>query len=189
MERNGIVRVSYQEGRFVTISDGQVDPRQDGDAYAALVRPLLPVAFRVAYGLLRDRGEAEDVVQDAMLLGWTNLQRLRDLESFRPWVLRIVVNRCHRVRRNRWWRLERLALLPEDALLFARDDDGALDIARALDGLDRQSRTLVILRFYADLSYDEVAAVTGLPVGTVKSRLHRVLRGLRPRLQVVEQAS
>ncbi|MFN2581431.1 MAG: RNA polymerase sigma factor [Candidatus Dormibacteria bacterium] len=153
------------------------------------MRPLLPSAFRVAYGLLRDREEAEDVVQDAMLIGWRSLNQLREIENFRAWLLRIVVNRCHRVRRGHWGKLERFASLPETLMGPVFDGDGSIDLARALNTLDRQSLTFVILRFYADLPYEDVAAVTGVPVGTVKSRLHRVLAQLRPQLEVAEQVS
>lgn len=178
-----------EEGRSIEISRQTGSADIDGEAYTALVRPLIPLAYRVAYGLLRDRGEAEDAVQDAMLIGWTRRAQLRDLDSFRPWLLRIVVNRCHRLRSGRWWRLEPLSDLLPDATLARWDGEGAVDLVRELDRLDRRSRTFVILRYYADLSYDEVAAVAGVPAGTVKSRLHRVLRDLRPRLQVVEQPS
>src|SRR5262245_28441804 len=72
-------------------------------AYAALLKPLLPEAARLAYGLLQDRCAAEDSVQEAALLGWLRIENLQAGRSFRPWFLGIVTNRCREVRRSRWW--------------------------------------------------------------------------------------
>jgi len=70
---------------------------------------LLPMAYRLAFGLLRRPEEAEDAVQDATINAWRRRSTFRAGSEVRPWFLAIVANQCHRRTRTRWWRVIRLA--------------------------------------------------------------------------------
>jgi RNA polymerase sigma-70 factor (ECF subfamily) len=166
------------------MAGAEIDAARAGDheAFAALVRPMIPSAYRLAISLLQDGREAEDAVQDATLRAWQKLSGLRDPGALEPWFLRIVANRCRELRRRGWWRVQR-GDLPErggeehDAAVVAGED-----LRRALGRLNHDQRTVLSLHFYLDLPLEEVGRVVGVPLGTVKSRLNRALAKLRPLL-------
>jgi|SRR5882672_2433016 len=152
----------------------------DGAAFAELLRPDYPLAFKVAYGLLQDYDAAEDAVQDASLKAWRRLGNLREGTSMRPWFLAIVANQCRETRRSRWWsvlrgvdRLDTTAEIPVDVA-------ASFDLRHALAQLNHDDRLVIVLRFYLDLPVDEVAATLGITPQAAKSRLHRAVGRLRP---------
>ena len=138
-------------------------------------------AYRLAGFLLGDASEAEDATQDALARAWAERGRLRNETSAQAWFDRILVNLCRdRMRRRRVVRWS--PIIGTEADLVA--DPFAASIAqdaflRAVAGLDVDHRMVVVLRFAADLSVDEIAQRIGVPSGTVKSRLHYALRALR----------
>ena len=158
----------------------------DRDAFDALVGPLIDHAFRLALGMLHDREAAEDAVQEAAFRAWRSLRNLRPGTTMRPWFLAIVANQCRSTMRQRWWRVLRLDVLRGST----QDVDDTVirgaDLRRAIKGLNRDQRLAVVLYFYLDLSIEEVAAITRVPVGTVKSRIHRGVARLRPQLEAEE---
>ncbi|HEY8738961.1 MAG TPA: sigma-70 family RNA polymerase sigma factor [Candidatus Dormibacteraeota bacterium] len=162
----------------------------DTDAFASLVRPVLEPAYRLALGFLGEREMAEDAVQEATLRAWRRLRDLRSEDSFRAWYLQVVANECRRLRRKRRWPVRQ----PSDiASLVVEPPEHAvtadIDLSRALSTLTPDERQVVVLRYSLDLPLDEVAAVAAIPVGTVKSRLHRALSKLRPLLEIAEEPS
>ena len=159
----------------------------DLDAYEVLVARYSALARRTAV-LLGAGADAEDVVQDSFVDAFGSLHRFRPGAPFRPWLLRIVVNRTKNLHRGRRWRLvlELRAGIEPDTVL----DPEQL----ALDGLQRHAllgaiRSLpgsyqlaVTCRYFLDLSEEETARVLGWPRGSVKSRTSRALARLRARL-------
>ncbi len=153
-------------------------------------RTRLDHAYRYATLVLGSRSDAEDATHDAALTAWRHFGELRDRERFDAWFGRILVNACRdRLRARRWTPVsldadpatERPQGIPS-ALASA---DGTDTIAvhhalgTALRTLSPDHREVVVLRFYFDLTIDQIAARTGARAGTVKSRLHHALRRLR----------
>ena len=153
-------------------------------------------ARHVAFGVLRDRGLAEDVVQETMIKAWRSMDRFRGDSSVRTWVLRIAHNTAVDALRRRRER----AVAPEDlrrdgeattmddpARRYAgREDVGVL--RDALAAMDELSRTIVVLREIEGLSYQEIAGTLEVPVATVKTRLLRARRALSAALKNEEVA-
>jgi RNA polymerase sigma-70 factor, ECF subfamily len=131
--------------------------------------------------ILGSFNEAEDVTHDAYVRAWNRIDTLRDPAQFQPWFDRILVNLCRdRMRRSRIVRIVpvddaagRAITDPYDELL------GRHELLSALDALDVDLRTVVVLRYWADLAVDDIAARLDVPSGTVKSRLHRAVRRMR----------
>jgi RNA polymerase sigma-70 factor (ECF subfamily) len=150
--------------------------------FEARIAGCLEACFRLALVMLSDRGEAEDAVQEAVLKAWRRLDQLRGTDVL-PWLLGIVANECRMSRRRSWWRVVRLADPPR----AGRTDDhltlAGTDVRQAISRLPRDLRLVVALRYYLDLSLEEVAASARIPVGTVKSRLHRAASRLRKELE------
>jgi RNA polymerase sigma-70 factor (ECF subfamily) len=125
---------------------------------------------------------AEDVYQEARMRAWTARSTLRDPAKLRAWFLSIVVNQARTWHRRRFlglpleeWVPDRSAG-PEERYEHWERDSG---LRKALRSLSPKHRAVVVLRFYEDLSVDEIAEVVGCPSGTVKSRLHHALRHLQ----------
>ena len=81
----------------------------DKHAFEDLLRPVIGPAARLAYGMLQDRAEAEDVVQESAIKAWRKLGNIRPGADFKPWFLGIVANQCRTVRRGSWLVCRRLA--------------------------------------------------------------------------------
>ncbi len=157
--------------------------------FSRLADRHLDSAYRLAGVILGDPTEAEDAAHDAAVLAWRHFGTLRDPDRFEPWFCRIVVNVCRdRLRRRR---RHPVADLPgyddESGSPRAPDEVGRLlardAIDRAFPRLDPDQQLVVALRFYRDLTVDEMARRLGIPAGTVKSRLHHALRRLRAEME------
>src|ERR1700682_324576 len=156
----------------------------DRSAFDELVGPLIGQAFRLAFGMLHDRAAAEDAVQEAAVRSWRKLNNLRPGNPLRPWFLAIVANQCRTAMRARWWSVLRVEVIdgPESAAFEDRIVRGA-DLRAALRKLGTDQREVLVLRYYLDLPLEEVATITGVRVGTVKSRINRGLAALRPHFE------
>jgi len=153
----------------------------DRTAFESLLRPLIESGARLAYGMLLDRVEAEDVVQESALSAWRKLANLRDGADFGPWFLGIVANRCRTVRRGSWWSVVRLANTPPGETASLEESVvRTADLRRALIALPADQRAAVLMHFYLDLPLDAVASALGISVAGVKSRINRALKRLRP---------
>lgn len=157
------------------------------DAFEALSDRCLDDSYRLAAVVLRDPTEAEDVVHDAVLVGWRKFGSLRDPARFDAWFGRIVLNLCRdrlRARRRGQVRDARLGAVLE---LGGRDDFGSVAerdaLTAAFPKLDPDLQLVVALRFYRDLPLDDIGELLGIPLGTVKSRLHTGLKRLRTELE------
>jgi RNA polymerase sigma factor (sigma-70 family) len=162
---------------------------QSGDARAfeQLVEPHRELMFRVAYLIVRNRADAEDSAQDALVKAWRSLGRFRPGAPLRPWLVTIAANEA-RNRRRGTGRRERLALRasatssgeavpsPEELAVAAAERRRLLD---SVEQLPDAQRLVLECRFLLSLSEEETAAALGVRPGTVKSRAARALERLR----------
>ncbi len=162
----------------------------DTDAFQRLVAVYTPLVWRTALVFLRDRLSAEDVLQEVWLDVWRGLARFREPEPFRPWLLTIVANRCRKTTRRK--RVEVISLdtatiagitttngLSEPVEAAAIRKETIVALRQAIADLAPEQQRVIELRYFADLDLEEIAIVTGAPLGTVKSRLHRAVQALR----------
>ena len=159
--------------------------RGDEEAFASLAVAVGDRLHAVSHRILRDTDLAEDATQQALLTIWRDLPKLRDPARFDAWSYRVLVNACYsEARRTRHW-TPNLHLLPVDEPAVGEDMGVVVDrdqLERGFRRLSIDHRAVVVLHHYLDLPLDEVAEVIGVPVGTVRSRLHHAMRGLRAAL-------
>ncbi len=188
-----MVRSEAQWGGTVDeINDALLRQAQHGDtdAFQRLVAVYTPLVWRTALVFLRDRLSAEDVLQEVWLDVWRGLARFREPEPFRPWLLTIVANRCRKTTRRK--RVEVISLdtatiagitttngLSEPVEAAAIRKETIVALRQAIADLAPEQQRVIELRYFADLDLEEIAIVTGAPLGTVKSRLHRAVQALR----------
>jgi RNA polymerase sigma-70 factor (ECF subfamily) len=139
----------------------------------------------MAHRILRDTDLAEDATQQALLSVWRDLPQLRDPARFDAWSYRLLVRACYaEARRTRRW-APNLRLLPTDEPIATDPLGSVIDrdqLERGFRRLSIDHRAVVVLHHYLDLPLPEVAEALGVPEGTVRSRLHNAMRGLRAAL-------
>ena len=151
-------------------------PETLGDLLEAYGRELQAVAYLI----LRDRADAEDVVVETLLTAFDRGGSIRDERALRAWLIRVATNHALGVRR-RSGRMVRLDLVPDRPAKGDLGGDSSTRLA-LLDGiadLPLQMRAAVVLRYYADLSVDEVATTLGKSPNTIKAQLQTALDRLR----------
>lgn len=164
--------------------------RGDSAAWGALVSQHQEPAFRLAYLLLGDPDEAEDVAQEAFIRAWQALDRFDAARPLRPWLLRIVSNLASNRRRSigRYLAaLRRFSQENPDAFHPGKDPFKGEDSAalwQALQKIKLHYRSVIYLKYFLELSEAEMAEVLDVAQGTIKSRLHRGLNQLR---EIIEQ--
>jgi RNA polymerase sigma-70 factor (ECF subfamily) len=152
----------------------------DRAAFAALVERHERRVYNLALRMTGREEDARDATQDALLTVLKKLSSFRGEAAFTTWLHRVTVNACYDLLRKR----QRAPLLeradddlppiePPPAADHAQTSDLSIDVQRALTQVPEDFRVVMILHDVQDLPQEEVAAILGIPVGTVKSRLHR----------------
>jgi RNA polymerase sigma-70 factor, ECF subfamily len=159
--------------------------RGDREAFAVLVHQVSDSLYAVAFRILRDPGRAEDVLQNALVLAWRRIPKLRDPERFEAWIHRILVRACYdESQRARRWTAN-VRILPVDGPSTPDDTDSVADrdeLERAFRRLSVEQRAVFVLHHYLGLPLVEVAELLEIPAGTARSRLHYATAGLREAL-------
>jgi RNA polymerase sigma-70 factor, ECF subfamily len=152
-------------------------------AFTRLADEHLDKAYRLARAVLRDEIEAQDAAHDAFVLAWRKWETLRDPARFEPWFDRILVNVCRDRLRTRG---RRATDISGEVALATGDHAGRTDdhaaIGAAIATLSADHQVVVAMRYFRDLTIDDIATRLGIPSGTVQSRLHHALKKLHAAL-------
>ena len=158
----------------------------DREAFEVIIRSSSRSLFAIAYGVLQDRQEAEDVVQDTLVKAWKSRWRVRDPEKFPAWISTIARHRARDLARRR-----RPEPLPHDFEssegLSAESDRPGIDldaeVQTALAQLPELHRMAVTLRYFEELDYATIEQTLGLTNGALRGILGRALGAMRRRLK------
>jgi RNA polymerase sigma-70 factor (ECF subfamily) len=159
--------------------------RGDRQAFQELAFALSDRLFAVAHRILRDFDAAGDALQVALLRIWRDLPSLRDPDRLEAWAYRALVRACHDELRKERRRAPALRMLAVDEAAA----DPAVNLAdreeldRAFRKLTTEQRAVIVLQYYRDLTLTDIAEVLGVPIGTVRSRLHYAKRILRAAIE------
>jgi len=157
----------------------------DVAAWEPLVLAHQQAVFRLAYLLLGDADDAEDIAQETFLRAWDHLKRFDETRPLRPWLLSISANLSRNRRRSAGRYVSALVrAFREQPKEIPLDEDSAQrteanELWRAVQQLDLPDQQIVYLRYFLDLPVAETAEVLQIAEGTVKSRLSRALEKLR----------
>lgn len=160
----------------------------DKDSFAEVYRQISEDLYRVALYSLGNAHDAQDVVSETFIEAYKGIKNLRDENSFRPWIMRILSIRCKR--KIGQYITGRNQLDIDDFLDLTEEGDGLeetssrkLALIHALEGLTPQEREIVALAVVQGYTVRETAEILGAPQGTVSSKLHRTLKKLRSQLE------
>nr|WP_197480033.1 RNA polymerase sigma factor SigW [Paenibacillus swuensis] len=170
----------------------------DQTAFAELVELYKDKIFNLGYRMLNNRQEAEDVTQETFLRVYSNLEKYDETQKFSTWIFRIGTNLCiDRLRKkkpsysldaelNDGEGTDMYAMLashdpgPENQVLLTETQDS---IRKAIDSLPAKYKSAVILKYLHDQSLQEISDILGIPVTTVKTRVHRGREFLRKKME------
>jgi RNA polymerase sigma-70 factor (ECF subfamily) len=157
----------------------------DDDAFGEIVERYQKPVFNLCYRLLGNRGDAEDASQEAFMKAYKGLKKYDPKRPFMSWMLAIAYNQCiDQLRRRRitWVGLEALFDRSDQQSPSAETTVVAIgegeQVQEALSSLNTKDRAAIVLRYWYDYSYDEIAETLSLTNSAVKSRLHRARREL-----------
>ena len=162
--------------------------RGDTESFEILVRRHQNTTFNLIYRFLGDYDEATDTAQEVFLSAYKSIQQFRGDANFATWLYRIAFNHASTRRKSLSAKRQRQVALEDDAVVV---DSGANPetsaeqkeiqqyVQQALNSLDGDDAQIILLRDLQDVSYHEIAQTLDVPVGTVKSRLHRARQALR----------
>jgi len=173
-----------------------IEKWQSGDisAFEVLFHQYEKLVFRTAYLMTGNREEAEDVLQEVFVSVWKSRHTFNPTRGkITTWLHRITVNQCarkHRKKQPVFLSLEERSPdfpdmkrqeQPEEVLVTKQEYERLI---KAMNSLDSKHRSVLVLRYFNDLSYGEIAQVVGVPLGTVKSRINQALKSLREQLGI-----
>jgi RNA polymerase sigma-70 factor (ECF subfamily) len=163
----------------------------DREAFTSLALAVGDRLQALAHRVLRDAELAEDATQQALLNAWRDLPQLHDPARFEAWTYRLLMRACYAEARRTRRLGPKVQLLPIDqptgddlALVADRDQ-----LERGFRRLSLDQRAVVVLHHYFEMPLDEIAETLGIPAGTVRSRLHHAMRGLRAALEADARGS
>jgi RNA polymerase sigma-70 factor (ECF subfamily) len=155
----------------------------DREAFEMIIRTHSRTLFAIAYGILQNREEAEDVVQDSLVKAWKMRWRVRDPEKFPAWLCMIARHRAHDILRKH--RPVPIAHEINETNEKQTTDTANLDrhLHSALAALPELHRTAVTLRYFEDMDYRSIENTLGLSNGALRGILGRALASLRRQLR------
>lgn len=161
-------------------------------AFEVLFQQYKNVVFKNAYLITSSREEAEDILQEVFVAVWRSRQTYNpDKSKLTTWLHKITVNKCLESKHKK--RVPFVSLkgidTPEtrltDEILVNKQEYERL--IEAMNSLDTKHRVVLVLRYFNDLSYEEIAQTVSIPLGTVKSRIHQGLKLLRGKFDMQQK--
>lgn len=170
----------------------------DANAFNSLVLKWEKRVYNVALRMLHDRDEAEDATQEAFFQAWRSIRRFREDSKFSTWLCRIIINNCLTRLQKRSSEIHKT--LPEEKEAFRQSvfqidetqseslfrDERQRRIVDAMARLSPDQRAVVELKFFQEMTFEEIGAVLNAPLSTIKSRLYSGLAELKKYLVLLK---
>ena len=164
--------------------------RGDTQSFEILVRRHQNTTFNLIYRFLGDYDEATETAQEVFLSAYSSIQQFRGDANFATWLYRIAFNHASSRRKSLNSKLQRHVALEDEVVAdCSADPETSAErreiqqcVQQALNSLDREDAQIILLRDLQDVRYEDIAETLDVPVGTVKSRLHRARQALRASL-------
>lgn len=168
--------------------------KNDKNAFAELFKFYQNYLFKLCYSYVQNEQETLDLMQEIFIKLYTNIGKYDEKYPFHPWIRRVAVNTCLNVKRKKvplsiplnagedGLELEEQLAAEADTALEVEHHDMSRIIKQHISCLPEKQRMVIILRYFEDLSYEEIAELLKIPLGTVKTDLYRAKNALKSRL-------
>nr|WP_280923809.1 sigma-70 family RNA polymerase sigma factor [Clostridium folliculivorans] len=151
--------------------DVRLAKKGNKEAFCRIIESNKNQLYRIAKGIVHFEADIEDVLQEVTLKAWLQIKKLKKDEYFKTWLIRILINECNTILRKR------KSVITLEEVSFTESEEfninEKLDLWNALNSLSYELRTVVVLFYYEDLPYKDIAAILRISEGTVKSRSSR----------------
>ncbi|QHW31477.1 sigma-70 family RNA polymerase sigma factor [Paenibacillus rhizovicinus] len=157
----------------------------NGDAFLLLMDGSKERLYRIALAYLHREADALEALQEATFRAYKSFRKLKEPSYFHTWIVRILLNVCadeFRGRKRKGKDIRFSTEIEGTAGAFADASDTRISLRELVDGLPREQKEIIILKYYQQLTLTEVSAILECPLGTVKTRLHKALVALRGEL-------
>ncbi len=148
--------------------------------FVELIQENKASLYRLSKSIIRNETDIQDAISETIIKAYTNIHKLKSMDSFKPWVMKILVNECYSII-NKRKKLE----LTDDFAAFegSYEDKNEDDLIFFIDQLEDEFKSVVILFYYDDISIRDISRVLNISEGTVKSRLSRAKAKLKVMLE------
>ncbi|MFC7439954.1 sigma-70 family RNA polymerase sigma factor [Laceyella putida] len=158
----------------------------DREAFVRLIRQFERSFYRVAKAIVKKDEDCADVIQETILRAYQSIEKVKEPQYIKTWMIRILIHECQRMLRNR---KKVFPLVSRQASTLSQEPNWeALTLREAVDKLEEPYRLVVMLHYFEELTVKEIAEVMEIPEGTVKSRLYRARQDLQAALYPQEGA-
>lgn len=162
----------------------EVEKAQKGDkeAFETIIMEVIDSLYRVAYGILENEEDASDAISNATLKAYEKIATLRQLEFFKTWITRILINECNAIIKQKQKVIYIDSYTENQNDTYTSNNETSIDVKQAMNKLEKELNQIVILYYFDDLSVEEISNMLEIPKGTVKSRLSRARQVLAKEL-------
>ena len=132
--------------------------------------------YKLAYSYVKNQSDAMDIIQESILKAYSNLSKLKDVNTMEKWIKRIVINTAiDFIRKNS----KVLVVENKELIAVSSEENMDKDLRYVIDDLDEDLKTIIILKYFHGYSINEVAEILEIPISKVKNRMHKALKLLR----------
>jgi RNA polymerase sigma-70 factor (ECF subfamily) len=149
------------------------------DEFSGRIVALMQTLYRVSYSQLSQKSDRDDAVQECLLKAWNKRSQLKDERFMQTWVIRILINECHNIRKKRNRELSK-----DQISIPVAPADADHELHDALLKLDDSLRLPILLHYIEGYTLREIAQILRLPQGTVKSRMSRARQKLKETVEL-----
>lgn len=175
MFKESFLRVFFK-GRGKVTKEELVMASQNGDdeAFYLLIDANKEKLYRISFSYLRNEGDSVEAIQEVTYKAYTQIKKLKEPKYFDTWLIRILINYCLNELKRR-----KRTIFKIIELKTVEDNTERLSVEEALETLDQKYQTIIILKYFNDLTIHEIAEIMNRPEGTIKTWLHNALLKLR----------
>jgi RNA polymerase sigma-70 factor, ECF subfamily len=157
----------------------------DKDSFAILISEITDKAYRIAYCYTNNQHDSMDSVCNAVEKAFKGIENLKDENYFTTWFIRILINECKLFLKQKC----RITYLPDSLYIEGNDScsiDEKMDLDEMVNNLPLKDRSLINMKYYLGYSLVEISDLTGLPIGTVKTKIYGNLKKMKSQLELRE---
>ncbi|MGL4107549.1 sigma-70 family RNA polymerase sigma factor [Clostridium sp. LP20] len=152
----------------------------DDNAFMKLINECKEQLYRTAYAYVKDEEMSLDIVQETVCKAYTSIHKLREAKLFNTWIIRIAIN----ISTDFYKRKSKVVYIEQEELLSImgstkNQEDERLYLLEVIDKMDEKHKKVIILKYFDDLTIQDISKVLDIPIGTVKTHLNKGLSFLR----------
>lgn len=162
-------------------TNGKIKLAQKGDdnAFYELLSERKGQLYKTAFAYVKNKEDALDIVSDTVYKAYISIKNLKEPNFFNTWLTRILINNSLDSINKKGRALPLKENVSSDTRIISKDDEQIIDLKVAVDKLSGKYKTIVILKYFQDMTLVEIAKILQCPLGTVKTNLHKALGELR----------